>query len=217
MKALFNTVSLFVVSAVTAVSMPASALTKSYCDDLERLDNLYHLTPHQFKNFFIDGTKLDRIIISKTRKKLYVLRDDVVLKTYDVAFGSNPFGHKQFEGDKKTPEGVYKIDGKNAESLFYKGLHIDYPNKADRAYAKSKGRSAGGDIMIHGFPNDPTQNSLVSAVHPFYNWTSGCIAVTNTEIDEIFSMAGKGTPVEICKMPPPAEPGPIDPTNPPEQ
>jgi murein L,D-transpeptidase YafK len=192
--------SLILSVVLMSMSTVAFADTGSYCDDMDRLDQLQHLTSDQFKNFFIDGTKIDRIIISKERKKLYALRDDVVLKSYDVAFGSVPAGPKQFEGDKKTPEGVYKIDSKNSESDFYLGLHIDYPNKADRAFAKSKGRSPGGDIMIHGFPNDAAKNAMVTAVHPGYNWTSGCIALTNLEIRQLYMMTKTGTTVEICKM-----------------
>ncbi|WP_413587580.1 L,D-transpeptidase family protein [Bdellovibrio sp. HCB274] len=203
---------------MTSGSLAYSA-SASYCDDITRLDQLPHLNSDQFKNFFIDGTKVDRIIISKDRRKLYALRSDVVLKSYNVAFGANPFGHKQFEGDQKTPEGTYTIDSKNPESLFYRGLHISYPNKADRAYAKSQGKSAGGDIMIHGFPNDPTKNALVTAVHPFYNWTSGCIAMTNAEIEQLYMMTAKGTVVELCKMsaqtPTPVPPPEIP--NPPEE
>jgi murein L,D-transpeptidase YafK len=211
-----KTISMLIASIVISTGSLAFALTGSYCDDITRLDQLPHLTSDQFKNFFIDGTKIDRIVISKDRKKLYALRDDVVLKSYSVAFG-NPYGAKQFEGDRKTPEGVYKIDGKNKESLFYRGLHIDYPNKADREYAKSQGKSAGGDIMIHGFPNDPTQNAMVTAVHPFYNWTSGCVAVTNLEIEQLFMMTGKGVAVEICKMTtPPQAPQPPEPPETPQ-
>ncbi|QDK45473.1 hypothetical protein DOM22_10095 [Bdellovibrio sp. ZAP7] len=198
-----------VLSVLISAGSFAFADTRSYCDEIERLDQLQHLTSDQFKNFFIDGTKIDRIVISKDRKKLYALRDDVVLKSYDVAFGSVPYGPKQFEGDHKTPEGIYTIDSKNPESAYYLGLHIDYPNKADRAFAKSKGRSAGGDIMIHGFPNDAAKNAMVSAVHPFYNWTTGCIALTNLEIQQLYTMTKKGTKVEICKMKaPPTQPAP---------
>ncbi|MEK2688785.1 L,D-transpeptidase family protein [Bdellovibrio sp. GT3] len=208
MKTLSILVSLIIVGSGSL----AFSKSASYCNDITRLDQLPRLNSEQFKNFFIDGTKVDRIVISKDRKKLYALRFDVVLKSYDVAFGGAPFGHKQFEGDNKTPEGTYLIDSKNPESLYYRGLHINYPNKADRAYAKSKGKSAGGDIMIHGFPNDPTKNALVTAVHPFYNWTQGCIAVTNLEIEQLYMMTGKGTTVEICKMSAP----PQNPTPPPE-
>ncbi|WP_413578713.1 L,D-transpeptidase family protein [Bdellovibrio sp. HCB290] len=207
-----KTLSILVSILVTVSGGLAHSASDSYCDDITRLDHLPRLNSEQFKNFFIDGTKVDRIVISKDRKKLYALRSDVVLKIYDVAFGGAPYGHKQFEGDNKTPEGTYTIDSKNPESLFYRGLHISYPNKADRAYAKSKGKSAGGDIMIHGFPNDPTKNALVTAVHPFYNWTSGCIAVTNLEIEQLYMMTGKGTTVEICKMSaPPQTPYPVPP------
>jgi murein L,D-transpeptidase YafK len=138
------------------------------------------------------------------------LKDDVVIKSYRVAFGSSPFGHKQFEGDQKTPEGIYNIDSKNPESKFYKALHVSYPNKQDREFAKSKGRSAGGDIMVHGLPVDPNKRALVEFVHPGYNWTAGCIAVTDAEIDELYKMVDRGVTIEICKMTPTPLPPPID-------
>ena len=172
----------------------------SYCDDMESFDQLPHLTEDEFAQFVQDGNKVGRIVISKDRKQLYLVKEDVVLKTYHVAFGGNPVGHKQFEGDQKTPEGIYTIDSKNPKSAFYLGLHVSYPNKADVAYAKSKGRSPGGHIMIHGFPSkDKTKRQIVEAVHPMYNWTDGCIAVNDQEIYEIYPLIRTGTTVEICK------------------
>lgn len=193
-----------------------------YCDDIQRVDNFPRLNSDQFKRFGLDKkNKIDRILVSKDRKELYLLSKDVVVKSYKVAFGLVPEGHKQFEGDYKTPEGIYYIDGKNPKSAFYLSLHVSYPNKQDLEYAKSKGKSAGGDIMIHGFPNAksrPDFNKFVGAIHPS-NWTAGCIAVTDQEIYEIYNLVQQGTTIEICKMTPkppkPQEPQePQEPTEP---
>src|SRR5690606_2278880 len=102
---------------------------------------------------FVESSRIDRILISKDQRELYLLQGRKVVKTYPVAFGSSPVGHKQFEGDQKTPEGLYTINYKNPKSAFYLSLRISYPNKDDREYAKSQGRSPGGDIMIHGLPS----------------------------------------------------------------
>lgn len=170
------------------------------CDDIRRVDSLPHLNSEQFKNFIKDKKKADYIVVSKDRRQLYLLADNVVLKIYAAAFGPKYLeGPKHFEGDYKTPEGAYKIDGKNPESTFYLSLHISYPNVQDKAYAKAQGKSAGGDIMIHGFPSSPNWRKMIEEMHPRANWTVGCIAVTNNEIREIYTVIREGTTVEICK------------------
>lgn len=188
-----------VLTLVLTFSSAAFAQVR-YCDSIERLDQFPQLNADQFTRFTEDGEKADRIVVSKDRRRLYLLQNDVVLKSYAVAFGLQPRGHKQFEGDQKTPEGLYTIDGKNPNSAYYLSLHVSYPNKDDIAYARSQGKSPGGDIMVHGFPNPdrPDFLNFVRGFHP-YNWTAGCMAVTNEEIREIYSVVEVGTVIEICK------------------
>jgi murein L,D-transpeptidase YafK len=117
-----------------------------------------------------------------------------VLKSYKIALGGNPIGPKERQGDNKTPEGTYVIDGRNMDSRFHLSLHISYPNERDKNRAKELGVSPGGDIMIHGIKNG---FSWVGDAHTGVDWTKGCIAVTDEEIEEISKMAPNGTIVEI--------------------
>ncbi len=115
-----------------------------------------------------------------------------VLRTYrDIKLGDAPTGHKQFEGDEKTPEGVYKISGRNGGSRYHLSLRISYPDATDRANAARAGRSPGGDIFIHGQPN----GALLPRIP--YDWTDGCIALSNAEIEEVWRLVPNGTPVTI--------------------
>ena len=111
-----------------------------------------------------------------------------------MAFGDNPVGHKQQEGDERTPEGKYILDYKKDDSSFYKAIHISYPNKDDIESAKKKGVSPGGFIMIHGQKNG---YGWAAWITQYFNWTDGCIAVTNSEMDEIWEAVDIGTPIEI--------------------
>lgn len=117
-----------------------------------------------------------------------------VVKSYKVALGGNPKGAKDRQGDHKTPEGVYLIDGKKPDSQFHKALHVSYPSEADRERAKKLRVNPGGDIEIHGLG---AKWGWVGAAHRSTDWTDGCIAVTNEEIDEIYPLVKVGTPVEI--------------------
>jgi murein L,D-transpeptidase YafK len=136
---------------------------------------------------------IDKIIVIKHKRILQVLAGDSVLKTYHISLGRVPVGHKEFEGDKKTPEGLYYIDDKNPNSAYHKNLGISYPNEKDIEHAKSIGKSPGGDIKIHGIPNTmkDTEKPLLK------DWTFGCIAVTNAEMDELYEYVKIGTPIEI--------------------
>lgn len=125
---------------------------------------------------------------------LTLLRAGKVLKIYKVALGSDPVGPKTREGDGKTPEGAYRIDAKNEHSQFHLALRISYPNAADLQRAKKLGVNPGGDIFIHGLP---PEWAWLGAAHRAKDWTAGCVAVTNTEIEEIWKMVPVGTPVEI--------------------
>lgn len=139
------------------------------------------------------GMTIDRIVVEKAERKLSILRDGKVLKTYRVALGRNPVGTKEQEGDMKTPEGVYTIDYRNPTSDYHLALHISYPSDEDNARAAQRGVNAGFDIMIHGLPND----SRKTGFHPVTDWTAGCIAVTDKEIEEIYRVTPDGTTIEI--------------------
>ena len=136
----------------------------------------------------------DRVIVSKKERTLQLLSQGTVIKTYKVALGGDPVGPKSQQGDHKTPEGLYVLDSRNAHSQFYKSIHISYPNTGDRAAARQKGVSPGGDVFVHGLPNG---YGWVGASHRLKDWTDGCVAVTNQEIDEIWRAVPEGTPVEI--------------------
>jgi L,D-peptidoglycan transpeptidase YkuD (ErfK/YbiS/YcfS/YnhG family) len=136
----------------------------------------------------------DRILIEKKDRRLTLLAKGVLLKVYQIALGGNPIGPKERQGDNKTPEGVYVIDSKNRNSSYHLALHISYPNEKDKKRAKQLGVSPGGDIMIHGIKNG---FSWVGDLHTEVDWTKGCIAVTDEEIEEIDRLVPTGTVVEI--------------------
>lgn len=139
-------------------------------------------------------TPADSILIVKSARTLTLLRAGKVLKTYKIVLGSNPLGPKEREGDGKTPEGDYTIDRRNAHSRFHLALHISYPSAADSEQARKRGVNPGGDIMIHGLRNGL---GWLGSAHRLRDWTQGCIAVTNAEIEEIWEMVPVGTPVRI--------------------
>ena len=138
--------------------------------------------------------KADSIFILKNDHLLELLRGGVVIRAYKVALGSGGLAPKQREGDGRTPEGHYIIDSRNAVSHYHKALHISYPNAEDRKRAAKLGVSPGGAVMIHGLPNGM---GSIGAAHRLYDWTLGCVAVTDEEIDEIWNLVPDGTPVEI--------------------
>lgn len=138
--------------------------------------------------------RIDRVVIIKSRHELQLISQNRAVKTYKVSLGPNTVGHKQCEGDGRTPEGAYAISGRNAKSRFHRSLWISYPNEQDRANAVKHGCSAGGDIMIHGLPNG---FGWLNRGHLIKDWTAGCVAVTNAEIEEIWEAVPDGTPVEI--------------------
>jgi len=138
--------------------------------------------------------KADRIEIRKADRAMILLRAGKVLKTYKVALSRAPIGAKEREGDHKVPEGLYIVDAKNSQSRFHLALHISYPNAADRERARKLGAKPGGNIEIHGLDG---RLAWVGALHRQLDWTDGCIAVTNAEIEEIWQLVAVGTPVEI--------------------
>lgn len=136
-----------------------------------------------------DGPAVTQIVVNKGDRRMYLLNGQTVLESYDIGLGFAPAGDKKIRGDGKTPEGVYYIDRRNPNSAFYLSLGISYPNRADVAEARALGKSPGGDIFIHGRPWKNRKGGE--------DWTAGCIAVTNKEMRQIYSMVRKGTPIVI--------------------
>ena len=136
----------------------------------------------------------NRVVVEKGARTLSLYSDGKLLKTYRIALGKNPVGGKEQQGDGRTPEGVYVIDFRKPDSRFHRALHVSYPNAEDRRRARERGVRPGGDIMIHGLPNG--MGALGSA-HRLRDWTDGCIAVTNDEIEEIWRVVPNGTRIEI--------------------
>ncbi len=139
---------------------------------------------------------IDNILVEKSVRKMYLRQGNKNIKEYTIRLGPNPTGHKEKEGDGKTPEGKYTISGRNPKSAYHLSLRISYPNAADKSRAAAKKVSPGGDIMIHGYPNY-APNAAFDFIHNNYNWTEGCIAVTDKEIEEIWKLVPNGTPIEI--------------------
>lgn len=137
---------------------------------------------------------VDLVLVKKNERKLYLYHKDQVIKTYRVAFGPRPRGHKREAGDERTPEGRYILDYKLENSDYHKAIHISYPNQQDRELALQSGLDPGGSIMIHGFPRE---TDLPAELVQHYNWTNGCIAVTNEEMDELWAAIAVNTPIEI--------------------
>jgi len=139
-------------------------------------------------------TMADRVLIQKAAHSLSLYRGNRLLKTYNVALGPNAEGPKRQQGDGRTPDGTYVIDARKRYSAFHRALHISYPNEVDRRRARRLGVAPGGDIMIHGLPNGM---GAIGKAHLVRDWTQGCIAVTNEEIEEIWRIVPNGTRVEV--------------------
>ena len=138
--------------------------------------------------------RADKIVLEKSERRLVLVSQGKALKVYRVALGHAPVGHKEREGDGRTPEGLYRIDSRKADSAFHRALHISYPNARDVQAARSRGRSPGGAIMLHGMRNGL---GWIGKLHRFVDWTAGCIAVTDREIEELWRAVPDGTPIEI--------------------
>lgn len=136
----------------------------------------------------------DRIVITKSARSLTLINGSRVLKTYHVALGRNPIGEKTRAGDHRTPEGEYIVDSKKSASRFFRALHLSYPNETDRARARELHVNPGGNVEIHGIENGL---GWIGSLHQRVDWTDGCIAVTDSEIDEIWKAVPVGTKVEI--------------------
>lgn len=143
----------------------------------------------------LDGvTQVSEVLVKKQDRRLYLMAGDEVVRSYRIGLGDNPTGHKLYEGDERTPEGSYTLDWRNANSDFYKSIHISYPNDNDRELASAWGLNPGGSIMIHGLPND---SEGLEFAYLGLDWTDGCIAVSNEEMDEIWHLVADGTPIRI--------------------
>lgn len=138
------------------------------------------------------GAKADRIFVDKSDRLMILYEGNKEIARYTgIKLGDSPIGHKRFEGDEKTPEGNYTINGRNPKSSYHLSLRVSYPNAADQAYAKSNGKSPGGDIFIHGQPNMSPIGRLS------HDWTDGCIAVSNAEIAQIWKLVPDGAKIDI--------------------
>ncbi len=138
--------------------------------------------------------RADRVIVMKKERTLALMHGDKALKVYKIALGGDPIGPKHMEGDHKTPEGTYVLDRRNPKSKYYRSIHISYPSEEDRERARKLGVSPGGDVMVHGLPNG---FGWLGEMHRVQDWTDGCVAVTDQEMDEIWSAVADGTPIEI--------------------
>ena len=161
-------------------------------ENIEMLEQ--NIETFEQKIFLLRTEPADKVLVEKKERRLTLFSKGEVIKTYKIALGGNPVGPKVMQGDNKTPEGVYTIDSRNSNSEYHLSLHISYPNEKDKMRAKELGVSPGGDIMIHGIKNGL---AWVGASHAKFDWTKGCIAVTDEEMQEIYRLVPNGTIVEI--------------------
>ncbi len=136
----------------------------------------------------------DKVLIEKAERKLHLIKNGVAFRTFDIALGIRPIGDKEREGDFKTPEGKYILDARNPDSEFFLSIHVSYPNVLDIRSARAKGVDPGGAIMIHGQPNSPSRSE---AYYHTQDWTNGCIAVSNSDMIDIWLMTANNTQIEI--------------------
>jgi murein L,D-transpeptidase YafK len=141
-----------------------------------------------------DESGVDRVVVYKAKRLMELHSQGQLVKSYRISLGDNPSGHKVQEGDERTPEGSYVIDYRNEHSGYHRSLHISYPNRQDRENARKLGVDPGGLIMIHGLPNG---YGLAKALFTTRDWTDGCIAVTNEQIEEIWRLVKDGTPIVL--------------------
>ncbi|WP_134679304.1 L,D-transpeptidase family protein [Paracoccus ravus] len=147
--------------------------------------------PSKFKKY--SGPPVTQVVVEKSDRKMYLLSGNRAIKVYDIGLGNEPIGHKQFEGDGKTPEGIYYIDRRNPNSRYHLSIGVSYPNVMDTANAFASGQRPGGDIFIHG--QGPEGRALSQSRR---DWTAGCIAVRDEEVEDIYAMVRNGTPILIA-------------------
>ncbi len=177
MRLIFSVVTLTI---FICISLPASAVS-SVQNSLS-------------SSTIINIGKIDLVVVTKSTSTMALMRDGKVLRRYHIALGDDPLGHKRQEGDQKTPEGRYTLDYKKSDSAYYRAIHISYPNEEDKLHASALGIRPGGQIMIHG--QNP-RSSLSAEEAQKYNWTDGCIAITNPQMDELWHAIDDGVPIEI--------------------
>jgi len=141
-----------------------------------------------------DFPHADEVIIDKSDRELHLLNSGKIIRTFKIALGIQPEGDKQKEGDFRTPEGKYLLDMRNPNSDYFLSIHVSYPSAADRSEARQNGLDPGGSIMIHGQPNEPSRSETYYRTQ---DWTNGCIAVSNSDMIDIWLMLGDNTPIEI--------------------
>lgn len=139
-------------------------------------------------------SSVTRVRVLKNDHKLQLFDGEKLLREFHVVFGANPKGHKMQEGDEKTPEGTYALDYKKTDSAFYRAIHISYPNTKDTTSAQSRGVKPGGQVMIHGQKNGLGWLSFISQ---HFNWTNGCVALSNEDMEIVWAQVKEGTPIEI--------------------
>lgn len=142
----------------------------------------------------VTDASVDRVVVEKSKRTMTLLKQDREVRTYKIALGRDPVGPKVMQGDNRTPEGIYYVDYKVRNSAYHRALHLSYPNPDDVERARALGVPPGGSIMIHGMKND---HLWMGDVQYLFNWTNGCIALTNREIEEVWALVSPWTPVEI--------------------
>ncbi|GIU43729.1 hypothetical protein BEL05_00260 [Shewanella colwelliana] len=177
MRILFKQILLLVLLCMSQLSVAASSIQNS---------------PHSASQSSIG--KVDLVVVNKSDTSMLLMRNGKVLRRYKIAMGDRPVGHKLQEGDQRTPEGRYILDYKKSDSAYYRAIHISYPNEEDKLRADALGIDPGGQIMIHG--QNPN-STLTPDEAQKLNWTDGCIAIKNHEIDELWQAIDTGTPIEI--------------------
>jgi murein L,D-transpeptidase YafK len=177
---------------------PKNILVPENCTKILSIENQTQL------NKIDSSTPANLILVSKAKNKIFIMYNDTVLYAFHAAFGSGySDGAKAQEGDNRTPEGTYHINGKNPQSKFYKAIQVSYPSTADVQFAQKYNVSAGGDIMIHGISNSFGSlgfNQAIANTINLSNWTAGCIAIRNDQIDKIYNHIKIGTRIEICPL-----------------
>lgn len=178
------------------VAMAASPLGQamSFMPDFLTKKEARDVTPNERKEY--DRLFADRVVVKKAERKLYLVQGDKPFRSYAISLGTNPAGHKERQGDGRTPEGRYYLDWRNSKSKFRKSLHVSYPSEGDRLLAGRQGVDPGGMIMIHGQPR-PNRYRELQEIISKEDWTQGCIAVSDYAIDEIWKYTADGTPIEI--------------------
>lgn len=179
-------------SGLTAKAQLAQEEKPSYCSQLKELQKS---SKWSYQN--PTGAEVETVVVDKGRRLMHLIAEDKVVRTFKIALGTTPKGAKRCEGDNKTPEGKYFIEYKNSASSYHMALKISYPSQDDINRSRKLGCNPGGDIMIHGLPNSGIKRWWVKKNHP-KDWTKGCVAVTDSEIEQIYDVVDRNTEVELC-------------------